>query len=184
MPTALPQLPTARLLLRALEMDQAERLFTLANGPNIADNTANIPSPYTLEIAQDFIAGIAEKYRAGESLNMGMHVRETAELVGIVSLRINARHRYGHLGGWVAAHCRNQGYAAESARAILDFGFSTLGLQRVGSQCFGRNKASARVMQNIGLRYEGCMREAFLKNGVYEDLLGFAMVREDWERAL
>lgn len=183
MPTALPQLSTPRLLLRALEMDQAETLFTLANGPKIADNTANIPSPYTLETAQDFIAGIAEKYRAGDLLNLGMHVRETAELIGIVSLRVNARHHYGHLGGWVAAHCRNQGYAAEAASAVIGFGFTELGLQRVGSQCFGRNQESARVMQKIGLRYEGCMREAFLKNGVYEDLLVFATVRDDWERA-
>lgn len=85
---------------------------------------------------------------------------------------------------WVAAHARNQGYAAEAASAVTDFGFAELGLQRVGSQCFGRNKESARVMEKIGLRYEGCMREAFFKNGVYEDLLGFATVREDWERRL
>ena len=88
------------------------------------------------------------------------------------------------MGGWVAAHCRNQGYAAEAASAVMDFGFEALGLQRVGSQCFARNKESARVMEKIGLRYEGCMHQAFLKNGVYEDLLGFASVRDDWERCL
>ena len=66
----------------------------------------------------------------------------------------------------------------------MDFGFEALGLQRVGSQCFARNKESARVMEKIGLRYEGCMRQAFLKNGVYEDMLGFATVRDDWERCL
>jgi RimJ/RimL family protein N-acetyltransferase len=82
----------------------------------------------------------------------------------------------------VAAPCRNQGYAAEAARAVMDFGFAELGLYRVGSQCFARNKESARVMEKIGLLYEGCMRAAFLKNGVYEDLLGFATVRNDWER--
>ncbi|NVZ20397.1 GNAT family N-acetyltransferase [Pseudomonas costantinii] len=184
MPTALPQLSTPRLLLRALEMDQAEVLFSLANGPKIADNTANIPSPYTLEVAQAFIGEMEEKYRVGGLLGLGMHVRETGELVGMVSLRITTRHLYGHLGGWVAAHCRNRGYAAEAASAVMDFGFIELGLQRVGSQCFGRNKESARVMEKIGLRYEGCMREAFLKNGVYEDLLGFATVRDDWERRL
>ncbi|ROM46072.1 GNAT family N-acetyltransferase [Pseudomonas poae] len=184
MPTELPHLSTPRLLLRALEPDQAEVLFTLASGPKIADNTANIPEPYTLETAQVFIAAIAEKYRAGELLSLGMHVHATGELVGIISLRLNARHHYGHLGGWVAAHCRNQGYAAEAASAMTDFGFSELGLQRVGSQCFGRNKESARVMEKIGLRYEGCLRQAFLKNGVYEDLLGFATVRDDWARRL
>ncbi|WP_438868462.1 GNAT family N-acetyltransferase [Pseudomonas sp. L1(2025)] len=184
MTTALPQLSTQRLLLRALEMDQAEVLFGLVNEPAIADNTANIPSPYTLEIAQSFIAGAAEKYRTGELLNLGMHVRETGELIGMISLRVSARHHAGHLGYWVGAHARNRGYAAEAASAVMDFGFTELGLQRVGSQCFGRNKESARVMQKIGLRYEGCLRQAFLKNGVYEDLLGFATVREDWERAL
>lgn len=175
---SLPHLSTARLLLRALEMGQAEALSRLANGPKIADNTANIPSPYTLETAQVFIDAMEAKYRAGELLSLGMHEHASGELVGIVSLR----HRYGHLGGWVAAHCRNQGYAAEAASAVTDFGFTELGLQRIGSQCFGRNKESARVMEKIGLRFEGCMREAFLKNGVFEDLLGFAVVREDWER--
>ncbi|WPO00030.1 GNAT family protein [Pseudomonas sp. MUP55] len=182
MSRSLPHLLTPRLLLQALETEQAETLCRLANGPNIADNTANIPSPYTLETAQAFINGMQEKYRDGELLSLGMQVRESSELAGIVSLRLNARHNYGHLGGWVAAHCRNQGYAAEAATAVMDFGFAELGLQRVGSQCFGRNKESARVMQKIGLRYEGCARGAFLKNGVYEDLLGFAMVRDEWER--
>ena len=184
MPTELPRLTTSRLLLRALESDQAETLFSLANGPEIADNTANMPSPYTLETAQSFIESIPEKYRAGDLLNLGMHVRETGELVGVISLRINARHHAGHLGYWVAAHARNRGYAAEAAGAVMGFGFTELALQRVGSQCFGRNKASARVLEKIGLRFEGCLRQAFLKNGVYEDLLGFATVREDWERGL
>ncbi len=184
MPSELPRLTTSRLLLRALESDQAETLFRLANGPNIAYNTANLPSPYTLETAQDFIAGLGEKFHAGELLNLGMHVRETSELIGIVSLRLSARHHYGHLGGWVAAHARNQGYAAEAASALMHFGFTELRLQRVGSQCFARNKESARVMEKIGLRFEGCSRQAFLKNGLYEDLLTFASVRDDWENGL
>lgn len=66
MPTALPRLTTSRLLLRTLEIDQVEVLFSLANGPNIVENAANIPSPYILKTGQTFIARIAEKYLAGE----------------------------------------------------------------------------------------------------------------------
>lgn len=181
MSSDLPHLSTPRLLLRALEKTQAETLCALANGPKIADNTASIPSPYTLEIALDFIDGMQAKYRSAGLLSLGMHRRDNGELIGIVSLRINAAHRYGHLGGWVAADARNQGYAAEAATALMDYGFAELGLHRVGSQCFSRNKESARVMEKIGLQYEGCMRGAFLKNGVHEDLLVFATVREVWE---
>lgn len=110
MSSQLPQLTTPRLLLRALQTQQAERLFTLANGPKIADNTARIPSPYTLETAQEFIDGMQEKFRSNGLLSLGMHRRDTDEC------------------------------------------------------------------------HEGCLRGAFLKNGVYEDLLVFATLREDWER--
>ena len=177
----LPQISTPRLLMRALENHQAETLCTLANGPKIADNTASIPSPYTLETAQAFIEGMQAKFRSDGLLSLGVHVRDTGELIGIASLRINAKHHYGHLGGWAAANARNLGYATEAATALMDYGFAELGLHRVGSQCFSRNKESARVMEKIGLQYEGCMRGAFLKNGVHEDLLVFATVREEWE---
>lgn len=114
-----------------------------------------------------------------------MHVRETGELISIFSSRLNARHHYGGLDGWVAAHCRNQGYAAEATSAVMDFDFSELELRHVGSPCLGHNKESVRVMKKIGRRFfEGCMHQAFLNNGVYTDSLGFATVREDWERCL
>lgn len=181
MSSELPCLSTPRLLLKALEKHQAEKLFTLANGPKIADNTASIPSPYTLQTAQGFIDGMQEKFRSVGLLSLGVHVRDSGELIGIASLRINAAHHYGHLGGWTAADARNLGYATEAATALIDYGFGELGLHRVGSQCFSRNKESARVMEKIGLQYEGCLRGAFLKNGVHEDMLVFATLREDWE---
>lgn len=177
----LPQLSTPRLLMRTLEKHQAETLCRLGNGPKIAENTASIPSPYTLQTAQDFIDGMQEKFRSVGLLSLGVHVRDSGELIGVASLRINADHHYGHLGGWTAADARNLGYATEAATALVDYGFGELGLHRVGSQCFSRNKESARVMEKIGLQYEGCRRGAFLKNGVYEDMLVFATVREDWE---
>ncbi len=180
----LPHLSTPRLRLRPLEKHQAETLCALANGPKIADNTATIPSPYTLQTALDFIDGMQEKYRTANLLSLGAHLRDSGELIGVVSLRINPANLYGHLGGWVAADARNRGYAAEAATALMDYGFADLGLYRVGSQCFSRNKESARVMEKIGLRYEGCLRGAFLKNGVHEDMLVFAALREDWEYRL
>jgi RimJ/RimL family protein N-acetyltransferase len=167
--------------MRALQKHQAETLRTLANGPKIADYTASIPSPYTLQTALDFIDGMHEKFRTANLLSLGVHLRDNGELIGIASLRIDPNHHYGHLGGWVAADARNQGYAAEAASVLMDYGFAELGLHRVGSQCFSRNKESARVMEKIGLRYEGCRRGAFLKNGVHEDMLVFAALREDWE---
>ncbi|AZC50814.1 MULTISPECIES: GNAT family N-acetyltransferase [Pseudomonas] len=183
MSAALPSLFTPRLALKALQKHQAETLSELANGPEIADNTAAIPSPYTLETALTFIDGQEENFRSGQSLALGVHLRHSDELIGVISLRLSAAHRSGHLGGWTAAHCRNQGYAAEAAGVIMAFGFTELALHRVGSQCFARNKGSARVMEKIGLGYEGCMKGAFLKNGIHEDMLLYGLLRADWRPA-
>ncbi|AZD67018.1 Protein N-acetyltransferase, RimJ/RimL family [Pseudomonas chlororaphis] len=181
MSAALPSLFTSRLALKALQKHQAKILFELANGPGIADNTAAIPSPYTLETALTFIDGQEANFRSGQSLGLGIHLRESDELIGVISLRLSAAHRSGHLGGWTAAHRRNQGYAAEAADAIMAFGFTELMLHRVGSRCFARNKGSARVMEKIGLGYEGCMKGAFLKNGIHEDMLLYGLLRADWQ---
>lgn len=183
MSAALPSLSTPRLALRALHERQARTLAELANGPEIADNTAAIPSPYTLDTALGFIASQESNFHSGHSLALGIHLREDDELIGVISLRFSAAHRSGHLGYWVAAHRRNQGYAAEAAAAMMGFGFTEQLLHRVGSQCFARNRASARVLEKIGLRGEGCMKGAFLKNGRHEDVLLYGLLRTDWQSA-
>jgi RimJ/RimL family protein N-acetyltransferase len=48
-----------------------------------------------------------------------------------------------------------RGYATEAARAIVDFAFGELGLNRVFAYHFTSNPASGRVLQNIGMRLEG-----------------------------
>ncbi|OLF54346.1 GNAT family N-acetyltransferase [Pseudomonas chlororaphis] len=183
MSAAFPSLLTPRLALKALHKHQAETLSELANGPEIADNTAAIPSPHTLETALTFIDSQEQNFRCGQSLALGVHLRESDELIGVISLRLSAAHRSGHLGYWIAAHCRNRDYAAEAAGALMAFGFTELALHRVGSQCFARNKGSARVLEKIGLGYEERMKGAFLKNGIHEDLLLYGLLHADWQPA-
>ncbi len=48
----------------------------------------------------------------------------------------------------------------------MDFGFEALGLGSAGNQCFARNSNRRGSVEKTGLRHEGCMRQAFLKNGV------------------
>ena len=51
------------------------------------------------------------------------------------------------------------GYASEILRALLAFGFTTLGLHRVYGKCDDLNTASAHALEKGGLVYEGTLRE-------------------------
>jgi len=72
-----------------------------------------------------------------------------------------------------------RGYATEAARAMLAFGFGTLGLHRIFATCDPENRPSARVMEKVGMRYEGRMREHLLFRGTWRDSLLYAKLETD-----
>lgn len=65
----------------------------------------------------------------------------------------------------------------EATTAIIAYGFGELGLHLIGSSCFTRNSASARVSINAGMVIEGVMRHHVRKNGTYEDVAMYAVIR-------
>ena len=74
-----------------------------------------------------------------------------------------------------------QGYATEAARAMVNFGFQELGLQRLESWCIADNTASARVLERLGFRQEGRLRRNEYFKGRYWDTLLYGLLREEWQ---
>ena len=83
---------------------------------------------------------------------------------------------------WYTLHpdAWNRGYTTEAARALVDFGFRTLGLHRVGADCDPANVASWRVLEKLGMRREGHLREKFWIKGEWVDSLIFAILDHEW----
>jgi RimJ/RimL family protein N-acetyltransferase len=177
----LPTLTNARLRLRLMPLrtEHAARLAELGDDPLVAAYTAGMPSPYTLAAALDFIERSALAAERDENCVFGIFL-PTQELIGVINLRPLMRHRSGHLGYWMGAPYRNQGYTTEAVRLVVGFAFATLNLHRVHTACMAVNGASARVLEKAGLRQEGVSRQAFFKDGTFHDLLQFGVVGQDW----
>jgi RimJ/RimL family protein N-acetyltransferase len=71
------------------------------------------------------------------------------------------------------------GYATEAAAKLVAYGFEVLGLNRIDATHLTRNPASGRVMEKIGMQYEGLHRQHVWKNGQFEDLRRYAILRND-----
>ncbi|HET9589619.1 MAG TPA: GNAT family protein, partial [Anaerolineales bacterium] len=74
-----------------------------------------------------------------------------------------------------------RGYATEAAHAIVDFGFSQLGLHRVWSWCVADNLGSAHVLEKLGMRLEGRLRENEYYKDRWWDTLMYAILADEWE---
>lgn len=176
-------LATPRLILRPFAPTDAPVVERLAGAFAVANTTLNIPHPYPPGAAARWIATHDEEYREGAAVIWAIVIHGSDEPSGAIGLAINQRHAHAELGYWLGEPYWGQGYTTEAATAVLAYGFTHLKLHRILARHFGRNPASGRVMQKIGMTYEGCQREHFLKDGVFEDSMLYGIVRAEWEKA-
>ncbi len=175
---SIPTLQTAQLWLRPFTLDDAPVVQQLAGAHEVASTTLNIPHPYEDGMAEDWISTHQAAWDAKERVTLAM-ASEGDGVVGAISLHLNPTHRRGELGYWVGLPYWNRGYATEASAALLDFGFDVLGLNRIQAHHITRNPASGRVMQKLGMEFEGISRQHFLARGEFEDVAGYAILRSD-----
>jgi RimJ/RimL family protein N-acetyltransferase len=104
-------------------------------------------------------------------------------LVGAVGLTVQTQHKRAELGYWIGKPWWGQGYCTEAGCAVLNFAFRTLRLNRVLAYHLSRNPPSGRVMQKLGMRHEGHLRQHAKKWNKFEDVELYALLRCDWKQA-
>lgn len=149
-----PSLDTARLLLRPLRAADAEPVFRLVNDYSVAGNLARVPFPYREAMATDWIGSTHEQAARGEGIHLAITTAD--QLIGCIGLTMNrANAGEAELGYWLGRKFWGQGYAREAARALLDWGFGTLGLERVVASALTDNLASQAVLRGVGFARTG-----------------------------
>jgi ribosomal-protein-alanine N-acetyltransferase len=83
------------------------------------------------------------------------------------------------LGYWMGVSWAHQGYMTAAVRAVIPFAFSTLRLHRVEAACIPGNSASMRLLEKCGFRREGIARQYLCINGIWQDHLLYARLRND-----
>ncbi len=184
MAEAQPLLQTARLVLRPFALSDAAHVQRLAGVHEVARMTANIPHPYPDGAAQSWIRGLEHSRSQGimnaSELVFAVTDAASGALLGAVGLVQIPAHARAELGYWIAHPQWGRGYATEAARAVLEFGFGTLGLERIDATYMTGNPASARVMQKLGMVFEGLHPRLYRRDGVFRDSGRYAVLRDAW----
>ena len=175
-----PDLRTERLLLRSFNLTDAQEVQRLAGNRDIASTTLNIPHPYEDGMAEDWIGSHRQQFEKGEGVVFAITPLGSGQLIGAIGLVILKDRDRAELGYWIGKPFWDNGYATEAAMVVLTYGFGELNLNRIHASHLVRNPSSGRVMEKIGMRYEGCFRQHVKKWGVYEDLNFYAILRQEY----
>jgi ribosomal-protein-alanine N-acetyltransferase len=85
----------------------------------------------------------------------------------------------GSIGYWVGAPFARKGYMTAAMRALGPFCFTTLRLHRLEAACIPSNTASVRLLEKTGFQREGYARSYLCINGVWQDHLLYARLKDD-----
>jgi RimJ/RimL family protein N-acetyltransferase len=117
----------------------------------------------------------------GDVLSLAVVEPSAARVIGEVILRWRSRvHQQGEIGFVFHPESGGKGYATEAATAMLDLGFEALGLHRIFGSCDARNRASAALMERLGMRREAHFIHNEIFKGEWGEEYYYAILRDEW----
>lgn len=174
-------LETDRLILRSLLIEDSEQIEKLASDYEVAKTTLTIPHPYPKGSAKEFISSITKAEEEGKIVIFAIIKKDDFSLVGIINLNLQKSYDRAELAYWVGKPFWGKGYGTEAARALIQFGFQELNLNKIFAASFTNNPGSWRIMEKIGLKHEGILRQHVKKWDEYVDLTYYGLLREEYD---
>ena len=173
---------TPRLLLRPFIPDDLDALYAIQSRPDVTRFL--YWEPRSREEVAEVLAGRAQRTTIeadGDILVLAVERRDNSAMIGDVNLHwLSEEHQQGEIGFVLHPDQHGQGYGREAAVEMLRLGFEGLGLHRIIGRCDGRNTASARLMERLGMRREAHLRENEFVKGEWSDELVYAMLATEW----
>jgi RimJ/RimL family protein N-acetyltransferase len=150
-------LETERTLIREFVESDAEAFFRLGSDPRITRFTHDPDGGFAdVDHARDILCShVFEDYRRHGFGRWACVLRASEDVIGFVGLKRLPDIGEVDLGYRLLPEHWGQGLATESARAVLDYGLSQLGLDRIVAFADPENLGSTRVLAKVGMRCEG-----------------------------
>jgi len=144
---------TARLYLREFTIDDAQKLIDLNSNPNVTRYTGDGPVE-NLTKAKEIIQNIIFPQYPNKLGRWACHLKTDHTFIGWCGLKFISELNEIDLGyRFFEAHW-GKGYATESAKACLNYGFNTLHLEEIVGRAAVANANSIKVLKKVGLRFE------------------------------
>jgi RimJ/RimL family protein N-acetyltransferase len=173
-------LRTERLQLRPVRESDAPAILAIRSNPAVMRYGSSGPWS-ELEQAEAWVAHNIAAMAAGDNLRLALVPFGQDEIVGSCLLFcFDRQSRRAEVGYELSPSHWHKGYMQEALTALLGYGFSMLGLNRVEADIHPDNLASARALERQGFVREGCLRERWIVEGEVSDTIYYGLLAREW----
>jgi RimJ/RimL family protein N-acetyltransferase len=174
------ELAGPRLTLREMRVEDAPALLAVINDPRVFAHLLDAELAAEEVLVRQIEEARQRLREQGPRSSFNLTLVVGGAVVGNGNLAVHsAVHRRAEIGYLLHPDWWGQGLATEAARLLIGFGFGTLDLHRIEATTGPENRASARVLEKAGMRYEGRLRENVFVRGKWRDSLSYAVLATD-----
>ena len=171
---------TRRLILRRYRPEDAEDLFSnWASDPEVTRFLTWPPHP-SAEVTRRLLDDWIPRYGDGCYFNWAIEWKETGKVIGnIAAVGFDEESETADIGYCLSRAFWGRGIMPEALRAVMDYLFDTVGVNRITAGHDRRNPKSGRVMVKADMQREGVFRAGGRNNQGICDVVRYAALRSD-----
>ena len=184
-PSEVPTLTYGTLTLRPSRESDIESIYQACQDPLISHFTT-VPANYTLEHAKSFVRQLdPEGFQSKREIRFIIESNQgpAPALAGVISFHSpNFNNKVAEIGYWIAKEYRGKSIGTTAVKVLTNFGFETMGWNRIEAMIDHDNEASKKVVTRAGYEHEGLLRQRVIRaNGDVIDMDLFAVLQKNWQ---
>ena len=180
--TTFPVLVTERLILRDLRQSDAADVLVFRGDPIV--QKYDDPVIHSEAEALAFIDELHAEYHNQEGISWAVSLKKQDVVIGAFGLHHwNQYHRQAEAGYGLAGAYWGRGMGYEALRAIVQFGFDQMDLNRIYARTIADNHRSVKLLERLGFQHEGTQRKhSWEDDGTFHDSAIYGMLAQEFLR--
>ncbi len=178
--TGTQKIETHRLVLRLFTIDDADDMFSnWASDPEVT-RFLTWPPHSSADVTRKVLNSWVSRYGDGGYFQWAIEWKETGTVIGSIAVvKLEEAIESAEIGYCLGRKFWGRGIMSEALRAVMDYLFDTVGLNRITAGHDVNNPKSGRVMEKAGMKKEGVLRASGINNQGIRDVAVWAALRED-----
>ena len=174
------RIETSRLVLRKFRMNDWEDMLNHWAYDEKVQHMYGEPTYTTKEEVKGLLEKYISNYEKEHTYRWAVVEASSGVCIGqIAFFEVNPKHHFAEFEYCIGRQFQNNGYITEATKAVIDYGFKEIDLNRIVISHRSDNLPSKRVIEKCGFEFEGNFRKAFNMNGEYVDRLFYALLKEN-----
>jgi len=174
-----PKLTTTRLDLIEITDQHLIDLYNLFSDENVI-RFYNLSRYTDLSDGQKFIDWYRNRFKDGLAIRWGIALKGKTDIIGTAGFNSYTPLHRANIGYDLQKAHWNNGYITEALEAIIDYGFSSIEINRIEAEVMQGNVSSERVLEKLGFVKEGVLRNWMFWDNHYYDMTMYSLLKNEY----